>query len=140
MHVEAAERCVRPSACFPLPIGVDHSRNAELVFLFVPTKRHCYVGRMFVIDPSGFEVERSRQLVARKNDAGKIRLLQKFDQTTRHRRVVSDHIEENRAAVSIQHDLARLRFVRKLRHDVEAGVFQNFSQVDCALDRGEAMI
>src|SRR5207248_4123353 len=96
-QAESAERRVSPPACLSLPISIDHSGNAELVFVFVPTKRHFHIGRMFVVDPGGFETKRSRQLLARKNDAGKIGLLQKFNQALNHGCVVSDNVKQNSA-------------------------------------------
>ena len=72
------------------------------------------------------ENERSFHWFFRKNHAGKIRLLQEFNQTARDRLIVSGDIEKNAAPVSCQHDLSRFWLVVKFGLRDETGVIQNF--------------
>src|SRR5438046_9680528 len=88
VHVESAERGVCPLPCWSLPIGVNHPWNAELVFRIVPAERHYDIRRMVVLNHRLLHDERSLQRLSSENNSGKIRLLQKFNQTARQRRVV----------------------------------------------------
>ena len=135
MHVESAERGVSPLPCFALPIGVDHSRSAELIFRIVPAESHDNVRRMWVVDFGIIQMEGSWQTLFGKNHAGKIRLLQKFDKTAGHRRVLSDHVKEHTAPVPNQHDFSRFRLFFEFALRNKIGVGQDFSLIDGSSDR-----
>src|SRR5262245_27125960 len=110
MHVETTECGVRPLSCHALPIGVDHTRDAELIFGSLAAKRHHYVRRLIVLDVRLLQNERPVHRLFCKNHSSEIRLLQKFDQAARYYLVVSDDIEKNATAVSGQHDVSRFWF------------------------------
>ena len=65
-------------ACVPfpaatLPIGVNHSRNAELIFRIVPAERHHHIRRMAgAVDLRLIETERSLHRLLGENHSGKI--------------------------------------------------------------------
>ena len=84
--------------------------------LFSPTAltalNGTHVGRVLVINPGFVERECSFHRFAREDDSCEIRLLQKFHQSTRDRSVMSNHVKQDRAAVSDDHYLAALRFAR----------------------------
>src|SRR5438128_2780167 len=111
MHVESTERGVSPFSCFTLPIGIDHSRSAELIFRIVPAESHDNVRRMRIVDFGVLQMEGPCQTLLGKNDSRKIGLLQKFNKMPRHRRVVSNDVKEDAAAVSNQHDVSRFRLI-----------------------------
>src|SRR6266480_5580819 len=111
MHVESAEGGVSPLPCLALPIRVNHSWNTKWIFRIVPAKSHHHVWRVFTIDPGFTKIECSRQRFLRKNDSGKICLLQKFNQPTRNRSIMPNHVKKNGAAVSNQHDVSGFRLL-----------------------------
>ena len=123
MHVESTERGVGPLPCGALPIGINHPRNTELIFLFVPTKCHHHVWRLWTVNLRLVETERSRQRISHENNAGKIRLLQKLNEKTCDGRVVSDDINKNAATVPDQHDISRFWFVAEFGLRVPTRVF-----------------
>ena len=110
-----------------LPIAIDHSQNPKLIFRIIPTESHDDVRRMWVVDFGVIQMESSRQTLFGKNHSCKIRLLQKLDETARHRRVVSDDIKENTATVPNQHDVSRFRLIIEFGLRNETGIAQDFS-------------
>ena len=61
MHVESAERGVSSFPRCSLPISVDHSRSAELIFRIVPPEGHDNVRRMWVVYFGVIQMEGSWQ-------------------------------------------------------------------------------
>ena len=82
----------------------------------------------------------SRHWLFRENDSGEIRLLQKFNKTTRNFGIVALNIKQNAATVSDQHDISSFRLVGKFSLRAEAGIAENFPQINRPFDRGEAMV
>src|SRR5437867_8094173 len=109
MHVEAAERGMRPLPCSSLPIRVDHPWNAKLIFRVVPAESHHHGWRLTTVNFRFIKTERSLHRAFRENDSGKICLLQKFNETTRNLGIMALNIKKDGAAVSNQHDIARFR-------------------------------
>ena len=72
MHIESAEGGVRPLPRAALPIGVNHSWNAELIFLFVPAESHHHIWRMWTVDLPLVESERPFHRFLCENHSGKI--------------------------------------------------------------------
>src|SRR6266576_6956079 len=111
MHVGSAEGGVSPLPCLALPIRVNHSWNTKWIFRIVPAKSHHHVWRVLTIDLRLIETECPLHRFLRENDSGKICLLQKFNQPTRNRRIIPNHVKKNGAAVSNQHNLSGFRLV-----------------------------
>src|SRR5947209_18728503 len=88
-----------------LPIGINHSRHPKLIFVFVPTKRHLHIWSALTVDLRFLKVEGSFHLFTSENHSGEIGLLQKLDESAGDFFVVTDHVKQNRAAVSNHHDL-----------------------------------
>ena len=125
---------MRSFSRYALPITIHHSGDAELIFVFVPAKRHLHIGRVLVVDPGLVERECSLQPFARENDSSEICLLQKFHQPARDRSVMTDHIKQNRPSVADDHNLAGLRFARELCHRIKPPISQNLSNINRARD------
>src|SRR6267143_4338570 len=97
-----------PFPCLAIPIGLDHSRQVELILLIIPTKCHRHIRRMFIVDPGYIQPESSFNLVTGKNHASKIGLLQELDEASCDRRIVLNDVKQDSAAVSREHDVSRL--------------------------------
>src|SRR5438105_14726680 len=103
VHVKAAERGVGSLACSSLSIGVDHSRNPELIFRIVPAKRHHGIGSVIRLRPINLRLlqrERPFHRFFRENYAGTIGLLQKLNETMNQLLIMPDNIEKNAPAVA----------------------------------------
>ena len=129
-----------PLPCCALPIGVNHSRNIELIFRIIPAERHHYVRRVFALNPRLLQDERAVRWLPRKNHAAKIRLLQEFDKMMGHGRVVSDEIDKNAAAVPHQHNVSRFRFFIEFCLRFKNRFVQDLSDINGSLDRRKTVI
>src|SRR5581483_11849646 len=87
VHIETAERNVSPLARRSLPVCIDHSRNAELIFRVVPAKSHHHIWRRIALNSCLIQPEGSLDRFSAKDHAGKICSLQKFHQAARYRRI-----------------------------------------------------
>src|SRR5258707_15476700 len=106
MHIESAKRGMCPLPRGALPIGVDHSRNTELIFLFVPTESHHHVRRVITFDLRVLETKCAFHRFLCENDSGKICLLQKFDEAANGRCVMVYHVKKVASAVPDEHDVS----------------------------------
>src|SRR4029453_2535728 len=97
---------------------------------------------MWIVDFGFSQTEGAWQTLFGENHPRKIRLLQKFHETSRECCVVSDNIKKKKTPppVSKQYDVSGFRLIIEFSLRIETGTAQDLPQIDRASDRRESVI
>ena len=113
----------------PKRFGFEFQRNASITS-----------GASACIRANSRQRERALEFFTGENYPGEIGMLKPFDEPGGDGAIVLDDVEQDRPAVSNDHDLAGFRSLLERGHGVEARRAQSRREIDAALDRGETVI